>query len=92
MGNDRYLVKILLIASKKAIITWEGKVAPSTKDQWLIVEDIFLMEKLTNYLKTTGGTTGRTVRKLTLCMIQNGNIRTELQISPSTGLYESWKS
>lgn len=49
---DRYLIKILLVAGKKAITRNWGKETPPTKDQWItIVEEIFLMEKVTHILK-----------------------------------------
>lgn len=52
MGSDIYLVKILLVASKKAITRNWGKKDPPTKDQWLtIVEGIYTMEKLTHKLR-----------------------------------------
>ena len=46
--GDRYLVKILLIASKKAITTNWCKVDPPNQDQWMaIVDQIYIMEKMT---------------------------------------------
>ena len=47
--EDEYLVKILIVARKKAS-TWKwGKAEPPTLDQWThIVQEIYLMEKLTH--------------------------------------------
>ena len=51
-GRDKYLVKILLIASKKAITRKWGKVEPPCKGEWIgIVEEIYVMEKLTHRLR-----------------------------------------
>ncbi len=50
--RDKYLIKILLIASKKAITRKWGKEDPPSQDQWIgIVEEIYTMEKLTHRLK-----------------------------------------
>lgn len=51
-SRDRYLVKILLIAGKKAITRkWEKGDSPA-QDQWiLIVEAIYTMQKLTHRLR-----------------------------------------
>lgn len=50
--SDEYLIKILLVAGKKAITRNWGKETPPTKGQWItIVEEIFLMEKLTHILR-----------------------------------------
>ncbi len=50
--RDKYLIKILLIASKKAIMRKWGKEDPPSQDQWIgIVEEIYTMEKLTHRLK-----------------------------------------
>lgn len=46
------MVKILLVASKKAFTRNLGKVAPPTKDpRLIIVEEIVLMKKLRNILR-----------------------------------------
>ena len=51
-GEDMYLVKILLAASKKAITRLWYKPEPPVREQWLgIVEEIFVMEKLTHKLR-----------------------------------------
>ena len=51
-GEDLYLVKVLLAASKKAITRRWHKAEPPTCEQWLsIVEEIFVMEKLTHMLR-----------------------------------------
>ena len=45
--GDRYLVKILLMAGKKAITRNWCKVDPPNQDQWMaIVEEIYIMEKM----------------------------------------------
>ena len=50
--EDIYLVKVLLAASKKAITRLWYKADPPTREQWLsIVEEIFVMEKLTHDLR-----------------------------------------
>ena len=50
--RDKYLVKILLIASKKAITRKWGKVEPPCKEEWIgIVEEIYVMERLTHRLR-----------------------------------------
>ena len=44
-AGDMYLVKILLIAGKKAIIRKWGRVDPPTQEQWMgIIEEIYVME------------------------------------------------
>ena len=46
-----YLIKILLIAGKKAITKKWGKPDPPMQDQWLdIIEGIYVMEWLTHRL------------------------------------------
>ena len=50
--DDRYLVKILLAAAKKAITRKWGQVEIPNLGQWKeLVEDIYLMEKLTLKLR-----------------------------------------
>ncbi len=50
--EDEYLVEVLLTASKKAITRLWYKVEPPTGEQWMcIVEEIFVMEKLTHKLR-----------------------------------------
>ena len=50
--RDKYLVKILLISSKKAITRKWGKVEPPCKEEWIgIVEEIYVMERLTHRLR-----------------------------------------
>ncbi len=50
--EDKYLIKALLAASKKAVIRSWYKVDPLTKQQWLcIVEEIFVMGKLIYVLR-----------------------------------------
>ena len=50
--EDMYLMKVLLAASKKAITRSWYKADPPTCEQWLsIVEEIFVMEKLTHELR-----------------------------------------
>ena len=50
--SDRYLVKILLIASKKAITRKWGRLEPPTHEQWIgVIEEIYIMEKLTHRLR-----------------------------------------
>ena len=50
--RDKYLVKILLIAGKKAITRKWGKVEPPCKEEWIgIVEEIYVMERLTHRLR-----------------------------------------
>ncbi len=47
LENDIYLVKILLVASKKAVTRNWGRVYPLTKDQFLtVIKEINTMEKL----------------------------------------------
>ena len=51
-AGDRYLVKILLIAGKKAITRQWGRVEPPNQEQWTeIIEEIYIMEKLTHRLR-----------------------------------------
>lgn len=46
--NDRYLIKILLVASKKALTRRWLSEDPPTKNEWIgIVKDIYNMEKIT---------------------------------------------
>ena len=50
--NDRYLTKILLITSKKAITRNWYKTEPPTIAQWLeIIREIYTMEKITFQLR-----------------------------------------
>lgn len=47
-----YLIKVLLVVSKKAITRQWCKETPPTKYQWLtIVEEIYVMEKQTHKLR-----------------------------------------
>lgn len=49
---DKYLVKLLLAGSKKAITRKWYKIERPTQEQWFdVVEEIFLMEKLTYVLR-----------------------------------------
>lgn len=51
-SRDRYLVKILLIAGKKATTRKWGKVDSPTQSKWIqIVDEILIMEKLTHHLR-----------------------------------------
>ena len=51
-GDDLYLVKVLLAASKKAITRLWHKETPPTCEQWLcIVEEIYVMERFTHRLR-----------------------------------------
>lgn len=51
-GEDKYLVMVLLAASKKAVTRLWNKPNPPTQKQWLgIVEEIYEMEKLTHILR-----------------------------------------
>lgn len=53
--KDWYLIKILLVASKKAITRNWYNAEPPTNDHWLeIIQDIYSMEKLTYQLKLKG--------------------------------------
>ena len=55
-GEDRYLVRVLLVASRKAITRAWYKVDPPTKEQWLsIVEEIYDMERFTHTLRMREG-------------------------------------
>ena len=50
--EDEYIVKVLLSASKKGITRLWYKVEPPTREQWMcIVEEIFVMEKITHKLR-----------------------------------------
>jgi len=56
--KDRYLIKILLIAGKKAITKKWGKPDPPTQDQWLdIIEGIYVTSP-------TGNTVPREMGKM----------------------------
>lgn len=51
-AQDKYLLKILLVASKKAITKKWLEEIPPTKDEWItIVDNMFEMEKLTFSLR-----------------------------------------
>ena len=51
-AGDRYLVKILLIAGKKAITRKWGRADLPTQENWMeIIEEIYVMEKLTHRLR-----------------------------------------
>ncbi len=51
-GNDRYLIKILLITCKKAITRTWCKTDPPTVEQWLeIVRKLNVTKKLTSQLR-----------------------------------------
>uniref|UniRef100_A0A3Q3ASL9 Reverse transcriptase domain-containing protein n=1 Tax=Kryptolebias marmoratus TaxID=37003 RepID=A0A3Q3ASL9_KRYMA len=51
-AKDKYLIKIMLIASKKAITRKWGKADPPCQEQWTgIIEEIYIMEKLTYRLR-----------------------------------------
>ena len=51
-GRDKYLVKVLLVASRKAITRAWYKLDPPTREQWLsIVEEIYDMERFTHTLR-----------------------------------------
>ena len=55
-AGDLYLVKILLVASRKAITRAWYRVDPPTKEQWLsAVEEIYDMERFTFILRVQGG-------------------------------------
>ena len=50
--TDRYITKILLITSKKAITRNWCKAEPPTKDQWMdIIREVYIMEKMTYQLR-----------------------------------------
>ena len=52
MSSDKYLIKILLAASKKAITRRWYKQEPPTKENWIdIVKEIHAMENLTLLLR-----------------------------------------
>lgn len=52
LGEDRYLTKILLAASKKAVTRLWCRQDPPTKAKWLdIVKEIYIMERLTFILR-----------------------------------------
>lgn len=69
---------MLLIANKKAITWTWGIVVPLTKGHWLIiVEEIFLMEKLIHILRLQEVQLEEKWGTLTY-KIQNGDIETEL--------------
>lgn len=72
--RDRYLIKILLIASKKAI-TWKwGKVDHPCQDQWIgIVEEIYTMGKLTHHLRLQQTQLEEKWKKWTLFKTKNSN-------------------
>lgn len=56
-GGDRYLIKVLLAASKKTITRAWYKADPPTKEQWLgVVQEIFDMERFTHILRVQEGT------------------------------------
>lgn len=64
--EDRYLVKILLIASKKAITRNWYKVETPNREQWFeIIQGIHSMEKLTCQLKLKGHIFDKNWRKWT---------------------------
>ena len=51
-GDDLYLVKVLLAASKKAITRLWCNSDPPTCEQWLcIVEELYVMERFTHRLR-----------------------------------------
>lgn len=50
--KDRYLVKILLTAAKKAITKKWGREDIPTQEQWThLVEEIYAMEKMIHHLR-----------------------------------------
>ena len=50
--EDRYLIKILLTAGKKAITRSWGRVEPPNCEQWIeLVDGIFIMEQMTYRLR-----------------------------------------
>ena len=50
--EDRYLVRILLVTGKKAITRMWGQVETPNYEQWTtIVEEIYVMERLTHKLR-----------------------------------------
>lgn len=54
-GKDRYMIRILLMAMKKAIKRNWYRTEPSAIDQWLeIVKEIYNMEKITYHLRLKG--------------------------------------
>ena len=63
------------MAGKKAITRNWGKETPPTKDQWItIVEEIFLMEKLTHILKLQEAQLDQKWEKWTLYKALNDDI------------------
>ncbi len=74
MGNKSYLVKILLVASKKAITRTWGRAEPQTKDQYVtIIEAISTMEKLTHTLRVQEAQLDKKWRKWTTYKTQTGD-------------------
>ena len=72
--QDRYLIKILLIASKKAITRSWYKVDPPRKEQWFeVIQDIYIMERMTYQLKLRGHTHDKNWRKWTTYMESENN-------------------
>ena len=52
IDNDKYLTRILLTASKKAITRNWYKIEPPSTEQWVeIVRQIYILEKMTYQLR-----------------------------------------
>ncbi len=65
MRDDLYLTKVLLAASKKAVTRNWLNVNTSKGEQWLeIVQDIFVMEKLTYLLRVKENTFKKNWKKM----------------------------
>lgn len=63
IASDRYLIKVLLVASK---IAWNwGEESPLPKNQWLtIVEELLVMERLKHKLRPQEAQQDRKLKKI----------------------------
>ena len=80
--NDAYIIKILLVASKKAITRhWckETQKTPATKknNQWLTIVEEIVMEELTHKLRLQEAQFNGKWEKWTLYRTQNEDIGME---------------
>ncbi len=72
--EDRYLITILLIVSKKAVNKNWYKTEPPKKEHWFeIIKDILSMERLTSQLKLKGHVFDKNWRKWTTYMESDTN-------------------